>query len=327
MSTPEVSIVMPTYNRAHLIGESIQSVLDQTFQDFELIIVDDGSSDDTEAVVKRFNDPRIRYIYQQNKGQSGATNTGIRNARGKYIAFLDSDDLWVPELLEVEVAILDAKPDIGLVYAKAQAMDEKGNPKPRIRGAYEKYPGETLKSMLYGDFSCIQTTLVRRECFDLAGLFDETLKGRVDWDMFLRIAKHYRFAHINKILAKFRFHPGQKTGPESPVFVEVFESRIRVLDKAFSSADLPEEVLAIRPLAYRNAYIDVGLHWLSIWRFREAFSYFWKSIKVSPNPLGTPFRILYLVLFNNFLSKTMWGNRLISKLIDLRRKWHTAPML
>ena len=317
---PTVSVIIPTYNRAHLVGQAIRSVLNQTFQDFELIIVDDGSSDDTEAVVKQFNDPRIRYIYQENKGISGARNTGIRSARGRYIAFLDSDDLWLPDLLQLEVPILDANPDVGLVYAKAQAIDKEGNPMSQISGAPEKYPGETLKSILYGDFVSTITALVRRACFDSVGLFDESLKGRVDWDMWVRIARYYRFAYIDKVLAKFRCHPGRFTGFRSKFFVDVFESRIEVLDKAFSRIDLPEEVLSVKPLAYRNAYMDVGLHWLSVRAWRKSAHYFWKAIHASPNPLVTPFRILWLILFYNILRKTKWGNRLVSKLTDLVRR-------
>lgn len=98
---PTVSVVIPTYNRAHLVGRAIQSVLNQTYQDFEIIVVDDGSTDNTEEVVKSFNDPRIRYIrHDQNRGGSAARNTGIKMARGEYIAFQDSDDEWLPEKLE-----------------------------------------------------------------------------------------------------------------------------------------------------------------------------------------------------------------------------------
>src|SRR5882724_2062331 len=127
MKQPKVSVIIPTYNRAHYLGTAVNSVLSQTFSDFELIVVDDGSTDDTMRLVERFHDSRLRYIYQQHRGISAAMNAGIRAARGGYIARLDSDDIWLPDMLEVEVGVLDARPEIGLVYAKAQGMDKNCN--------------------------------------------------------------------------------------------------------------------------------------------------------------------------------------------------------
>jgi glycosyltransferase involved in cell wall biosynthesis len=321
---PRVSVVIPTYNRAHLIGESIQSVLTQTFRDFELIVVDDGSSDDTETVVRRFGDPRIRYTYQENKGISGAQNTGIRTAKGGYIAFLGSDDLWLPALLQLEVEILGSNPDVGLAYAKAQAIDTDGNLKSQISGTSQKYPGDTLKSALYGNFVCTIAALMRRECFDRVGLFDETLKARVDYDMWIRMAKHYRFAYLDRVLAHFRIHSGRYTRVKSEHFAQVCTSRIKVLDKAFADPDLSEDILSTKPIAYRNAYMDIGLGWLSSRTWRESVRNFRKAIRISPNPLLTPFRILWLILVYNILSKSRWGSRLISALVDLKRRRRTA---
>jgi len=209
---PTVSVIIPTHNRAHLVGQSIQSVLDQTFTDLELIVVDDGSTDETETVVRGFDDARINYTYQDHTGIGAARNTGLRKAQGRYIAFLDSDDVWLPDLLEVQVPILREHLGIGLVYAKAQAIDKHGKPMNQIRGSPQKYPGDAVKSALYGDFVCIIATLVRRECFDRVGPFDETLMAREDWDMWIRIAKYYRLAHVDKVLARFRTHDDQRAG-------------------------------------------------------------------------------------------------------------------
>lgn len=322
---PTVSVIIPTYNRARLIGEAIQSVLDQTFTDLELIVVDDGSTDNTESVVTEFKDPRVRYIHQENMGISAARNAGIHNTQGRYVAFLDSDDLWLPQLLELQVRFLDGSPHIGVVYAKAQAMTENGRLLLYTRGDLERYPNQPLKSMLYGDFTCIQTALVHRECLDRAGLFDESLTGRVDWDMFLRLAKVCRFAFTDTVLAHFRAHSLQHTGVKSEYFAEVCESGIKVLDKAFSDPDLPKEILAIKPLAYRNAYMDMGLRWMGVPEWTESARSFWRAIRVSPNPFVTPFRIGWLIFFYKVLSKTKWGNRLISALVGLKRGRRQAP--
>ena len=122
MQHPKVSVIIPTYNRAEYLGEAIQSVFDQTFEDFEILIVDDGSTDDTQQLVLSFHDPRLRSFYQNNCGISAARNAAIRSADGEYIAFLDSDDVWLPELLESQVAVLDRRPEIGLVYARAATL-------------------------------------------------------------------------------------------------------------------------------------------------------------------------------------------------------------
>jgi glycosyltransferase involved in cell wall biosynthesis len=324
-ASPKVSVVIPTYNRASLVGEAMRSVLAQTFPDFELIVVDDGSTDDTRSVVAGFKDSRIRYVPQDNMGISGARNTGIRNARGRYVAFLDSDDLWLPQLLEVEVHILDHNPEAGVVYAKAQGIGSDGNLTFESRGYVQKYSGQTLKSMLYADFTCIQTSLVRRQCFERAGLFDESLTGRVDWDMFLRLAQHCDFAHVDRVLAHFRTHAQQFTGPASTQFAEVVEAGVTVLDKAFSAAGLPREVMAIKPVAYRNLFTDIGLRWLSISAWRQSAHCFWRAIRVSPCPLTTLFRIAGLVVLYRVLNTTAWGSRLVSNVVEARFRRRATP--
>ncbi len=327
MSTPKVSVLMPAYNRANYIGQAIQSVLDQTYSDLELIVVDDGSTDNTAEVVQRFTDPRVCYIYQQNKGVSGALNTAFQASHGCYIALLGSDDALFPDMLMETLPLLEANPDVGLVYARAQAMDSEGRLLPQVLGAPEKYPGQTFKSLLYGDCVCGITAVFRRECAERAGLWDESIVANEDWDMWLRMSLVCRFHFVDKILAHFRIHPGGITSGHSEKFARLSLDRVRVLDKIYACSDLPPEARAVKALAYRNVYMDVGLRWLSVRAWRESALYFWKAIRVSPNPLVTPFRILYLILFYNVLSKTKWGSRLVSRLVDLRRRWRAVPVL
>lgn len=203
---PRVTVVIPTYNRAQFIAEAIQSVLEQTFRDFELIVVDDGSTDDTAAVVSRFTDPRLRYIYQTNQERSAARNHGLRLARGEYVAFLDSDDVWLPAKLEHQVALLDARPAMGLVYTGAYIFEGQCTfmeQRPRCRG-------EVLKALLMEDnvvCGSASTALVRRACFDSVGSFDENLRACEDWDMWLRLAAGgYEFDFVPQPLARCRVH-------------------------------------------------------------------------------------------------------------------------
>lgn len=320
MSPPQVSVLLPTYNRAQYVGRTVQSLLGQTYPDLEVVVVDDGSTDDTAQVVRQFADAPVLYIYQENRGVGGALNTAFRASRGRYIALSGSDDLWLPELLSEEVPILEGNPGIGLVYARAQAMDPYDLPLAQVLGAPEKYPGHTFKSLLYGDHVCGLTALIRREHIEQVGLWDEGLVANEDWDLWLRLSLVCRFHFLDKVLARFRIHPGNITGGASDRFVRLSLDRIRVMDKVYSRPDLPGEVLAMKPLAYRNVYIDVGLRWLSVRNWREALRYFGKALQASPKPWTTSLRILYLVLFYNFLRKRMWGTRLVNTLVDLRRR-------
>lgn len=183
---PTVSVIIPAYNRADKIGDAIGSVLGQTFPDFELIVVDDGSSDETGAVVCAIADPRIRYIHlPQNRGAAAARNAGIRAARGRLIALLDSDDTWTDNKLAVHVPALDAAPAGTMVSAAGiwlHALDEgrvitvspqpRNNWLPHLAAGCDLSPGSTL--------------IVRREAFERFGLLDENLRRLEDWDWLLR---------------------------------------------------------------------------------------------------------------------------------------------
>ena len=162
-------------------------LLNQTFTDYELIVVDDGSTDDTPAVLAGFHDVRLHVLRQENRGISAAMNAGLRAARGKYIARLDSDDVWFSDLLQRETTILDSRPDVGVVYARAQAMSAHGMPREHYLGFPLRYPDDALLSLAWGDATCNITALARRSCFDAAGLYDETLHTHEDWDMWLRV--------------------------------------------------------------------------------------------------------------------------------------------
>lgn len=205
---PNVSIILPTFNRAQIITSSIRSVLQQTYTDFELIIVDDGSTDATEDCVKRFGDPRISYIrHAQNRGGNVARNTGISRAQGRYIAFQDSDDEWLPEKLERQVALLDQlSPDIGVVYTGAWIM--KDGKKSYFPG--QKYPqkeGDLHQALLKENFVSMIVTLVRVQALQQVGFFDESLPRLQDWDLWIRISKYYQFKFIDEPLAIIRPTP------------------------------------------------------------------------------------------------------------------------
>ena len=208
-NNPTVSVVIPTYNRAMLLPRVIQSVLNQTFKDFELIIVDDSSIDNTQEVIKSFEDERIRYIrHEKNKGGSATRNTGIKVAQGEYIGLLDDDDEWLPEKIEKQVNKFKSLSDeFGVVYSGfSYVSEEKGkivsNIIPTLRGRLYK---SLLKRCIVGS----PTPLIKRSCFQKVGFFDETLPSCQDWDMWIRISKCYGFDFVPDVLAKHYVHGAQ----------------------------------------------------------------------------------------------------------------------
>lgn len=195
IKNPTVSVIIPTYNRAHLIGRAIDSVLNQTFQDFEIIVIDDGSTDNTDEVVKYFNDPRIRYIrHEQNCGGSAARNTGIMTTHSEYIAFLDSDDEWLPEKLELQLAVMVESDDATAVcysgYIRVGGDGERRVYKPFYRGRI--HTAELWEDRV----SPTSAVMVRRDCLVKAGGFDERLPARQDYAMWLELSRYYEFAIV-----------------------------------------------------------------------------------------------------------------------------------
>jgi glycosyltransferase involved in cell wall biosynthesis len=200
---PEVSVIIPTYNRSKSIGKTIKSVLNQNYTDFEIIIVDDNSSDNTENVIKSYsnNYSCIQYIkHNENKGAPAARNTGIENSKGKYIALLDDDDEWFPDKLTKQVQMIKQLPDdVGLVYCGNEDVDENSN---EISIKCSQKRGDVFYLLLEKNFIGSPTNLIRKECFDKIGFCDVNLKSCQDWDLWLRISKHYKVDYIPEILAR-----------------------------------------------------------------------------------------------------------------------------
>jgi glycosyltransferase involved in cell wall biosynthesis len=320
-TTPAVSVVMPAYNRERYVGEAIESVLAQTFSDFELIVVDDGSTDATPQRVASLRDPRIRLLRREHRGISAAMNAGLRTARGAYVARLDSDDVWLPALLATQVAVLESRLEVGVVYARAQGMEADGTLTTHVWGVAPRYPRDSLRSLLHGDCTCNITVVARRECLERAGLYDESLGTNEDWDLWLRVARHCRFAFTDRVLARFRWHEGNVTGPRSPRFAETLGGRTRVLDKAFAAPDLPSSAAAMKAVAYRNVHTGVGLLWLGAREYGAALHAFGRALRDGGNPVPTLVRIAWFVLNWEFLSRRAWGRRFIDWQSRTRLRW------
>jgi len=301
---PTVSVIIPTYNRAHLVGRAIRSVLNQTYQDFELIVVDDASTDNTEEVIRSFDDNRIRYIrHDENKGAAAARNTGIRAARGWYIAFQDSDDEWMPTKLEKQIKALENAPaKVGVVYTdmwRIYSGKKKYWHSPIIAPQDGIIYEEALDWRVMG--IGIGTAVIKRECFDRAGLFDERLPRYIDFELFVRLSKYCCFYQINEPLVNYY------ASPRSISFSN--EASIKALmllvEKYFEDMDkksLAKYYYLIGHLSYQNGNVEQGR------------SYLVSAVRLYP--LG----IKYLVA----AFTSLFGVNAYNKLRKLKRKIYTG---
>jgi glycosyltransferase involved in cell wall biosynthesis len=204
---PLVSVVIPTYNYGRFIGETIESALAQTYSSVEIVVVDDGSTDDTRERVAAYGN-RLRYVHQQNRGVSAARNTGIRAAQGELIALLDSDDLWLPEKLERQVSVWVRQPDSGLVATERFAIDETGRRLDYVdeRRSRDGFRELTMRDLLEFPAFSPSSVLARKDALPAAGGFDEGLTAVEDMEMWVRIAARFRVLRLNATLTGQRFH-------------------------------------------------------------------------------------------------------------------------
>jgi glycosyltransferase involved in cell wall biosynthesis len=210
-SAPLVSVIIPAYRRADFVNQAVASVLDQTFTDYEIIVVDDASGDE---IVEQYDLPACARLIRrsENSGQPCAPrNDGYRVSRGKYIAFLDSDDTWAPDKLESQVAILDADPTIGVTFCHYTLIDESCQPLPKQHPAL-RLTGDALVAMIGLDYMFSPSfTLIRRTALEAEGVFDEEIYAAEDWDLFLRLARSWRFHFDPARRVFYRKHAGQHT--------------------------------------------------------------------------------------------------------------------
>lgn len=251
--SPTVSVLIPAYNAMEFLPKTVSSVLTQTYQDFELIIVNDGSTDNVESWAENLSDRRVKLVSQPNKGLAGARNTGLESATGDYIAFIDADDIWLPTKLEKQVRLLNDNPEIGLVYSWIALIDETGKPQGKLR-KNSACGNVWLDLTTHNIVECGSVALVRSQCFQTVGQFDETLplSCSEDWDMWLRIAAHYSFGLIEEPLVCYRCHSNNLSSQWQPME----ESFQIVLKKAFDAA--PAYLQAYKNRSYGFAALRVA---------------------------------------------------------------------
>jgi glycosyltransferase involved in cell wall biosynthesis len=210
---PLVSVVLTSYNHARYLSQAIESVLAQTLKDIEVVAIDDASRDESPAILQRYAD-RVKVIqHETNRGTYASLNEGIAHTSAPCIAILNSDDLWLPEKLEKQVAVMESDARIGLVHTAFRPIDAEGNPidgNPLGVRFHPNPQGDLLAELLTRNLFITSSVLFRRECLERCGWFEERLFGMGDWDMWLRIAEHYRIGYVSEVLTLYRIH-GQNT--------------------------------------------------------------------------------------------------------------------
>jgi len=282
----KVSVIIPTHNRAEFLCSAITSVLNQTFQDFEIVIIDDASKDHTREVITNFNDARIKVIHNQvSKGAAGARNIGIKNTKCEYIAFLDDDDEWLPNKLQMQIDMLENNLiDIFGVYTNIIEID--------------KISGKILSTGILGNTkdpfqgNCIATSslLLRRECFERVGLFDENMPASSDYDMWIRILKKFRFEYIDEPLVKYSIH-GNRISVDNDKVIRGVE----ILLKKHS------EILALNSKHHSSIYLFLGICYCYNGNIKKGRRACLKATWLYPYELRNYFNLLLsLTGVNNF---------------------------
>jgi glycosyltransferase involved in cell wall biosynthesis len=285
----KITVIIPTYNRANLVARSIESVLSQTYQDWELIVVDDGSQDETKEVVSRFTDPRIHYIFQENKKLPGARNTGIRASTGEYLVFLDSDDQISADKLALQSAVLDANSQIGLVCSGWYEVDLEGRVIKETR-PWLTNPNLNIEDWLSNNPFIPPAVMVRRQFVIDVGLFDEQQFYVEDWDLWLRLSHaDCQMAWVPGIVCFHTCHEGNM-GRQA---VQMSSGLFRLMDKFFAQKDLDNSLRQLEDKTLANAHLDAAIRYLAADNLNEACYHLKECIKRNPQLLeGTPPRVM-----------------------------------
>lgn len=280
---PRVSIVIPTYNRADMVVECLESVFTQTYTDYEVIVVDDGSTDNTEEILKPYH-ARIKYIRHENKGNAAARNSGLDIAKGELIAFLDSDDLWMPDKLRRDVDYLDSQPDVDMVCANGTFF---GSPKfagkkvvPDKRAIPLARDGVTLKAIFTRSSLRPSAMVLRKRVIEGTNGFDPDFAACVDLDFAFRVLMKYKVVFINEPFFKMRKHDDHVSGDSERRTLFNIKAIEKLLKEYPEARKLISEKKINRRLAYR--YCRLGKITQKKGRKKEALSAYRKSLSYRP---------------------------------------------
>lgn len=281
MISPSVSVIVPCYNQANFLPESLKSIQNQNYPDWEAVVVDDGSTDNTAETAREFqaHDHRIRYLYQMNKGLAGARNTGIRSAQADIIALLDSDDLWEPGFLEIMLSKLKAHPQAAAVYCGIQFIDETGRQvgQPNVTISL---PADFHKKLVNeGNWLAAHSVVFRKALASEVGLFDESLQALEDWDLWIRMSARHPFIGVPQALVKYRRHStNMSSDPRRMITAEH-----QMTEKLFGPPDGQRSSWGEdKRLAYTRLYYSGALRYLANRDLKESACYLGELVELSP---------------------------------------------
>lgn len=276
MKTPLISVIIPAYNAEKTIAKTLRSVLAQTYTNFELLVIDDGSQDATLAIVKNTSDSRIKPFFYPHQGHSASRNHGLSHAVGEYIAFLDADDLWTPDKLEAQLHALQTHPEAVVAYSWTNFIDQ--DDRFLRSGSYIKVTGNVYSRLLGTNFiENGSNPLICRAALAAVGKFDETLITSPDWDMWLRLAARYAFVCVEAPQVLYRV----STQSVSANIPGLEQSCLRILDRNFAAA--PAEIQALKGDCFSNFYLYLALRNLEVsqsrWRSLASLRYLAQAVQ------------------------------------------------
>lgn len=310
---PKISVIIPAYNAEAFIGETLKSTLFQTYKDFEVVVVNDGSTDKTPQIVNEFakNDKRIFLINKKNEGTASARNIGIEKARGELIAFLDSDDLWHCDKLAKQVSLLEKNSSLGIVSCLAVIINEEGKSQGLVSG--RNLRGNCYRQMLEaGGISGGSIVLVPRHVFDRVGLFDSSVEPYEDWDMWVRISSKFDITTVPDILVGYR----RSSSSASRNYKRLMNSGSLVLKKAFQRD--PNLKSRYYKLCFARDIIGIGA-WCFIDReYKESWAFVKEALKIDLFACLTDFHrlaFMKLLILSSILPKKTFEKIFMKNLI------------
>ena len=282
----EISVIIPAYNQAAYLAEAIQSVYSQTYKDWELVVVDDGSTDDTPQVLAGLRDSRLSIVRQANKGVSAARNTGIRLSSAPLVTFLDADDVFLPDKLEALREYLSDHPDVGLVVGGKQNIDSSGR-------TYEEKASTLTRldfpELLLANDIPLGGVMIRRESLERVGGFDESMHSCEDWDLWLRlVVAGYKLSRVKQVVVAYRIHSGQVTGDATAMRIDT----VGLWEKFFNLPNLPSYLLAYRGVAVASALVRTSARAFRSGEFETGNRDLTEAIKLDPSLRGAGYRKL-----------------------------------
>ena len=272
-----VSVIVPVYNREHLVSEAVDSILSQTYKNLEIILINDGSKDASLNVLREYErrfPEKVRVLDQQNQGQTIARNNGIKIAQGEYIAFLDSDDLWVEKKLERQIPLFE--PGVGLVYSGTEIINEDGQT-IRVEPADGNLSGNIYPQLLMKNRMTGGTVVVTAEVLDRVGVFSTDFKAAENWDLWLRICKVSQARVVAEPLTKYRVHSDNMSGDTQLML----NAKLKIMEKHCDLASKDTVIARYSRLAYADYHYREGLHYFASGEFYRARKEFFSVLRFS----------------------------------------------